>query len=103
MGFDKMHRVWSTNFVDSKVRVDYNCDMSDRRWSPLIDPFAEPRNAGALADVRPLLAQMIAAYGHNPTARLLDVDAAMVSRWKRGATISSAMSRRILDLHAVLA
>lgn len=61
-----------------------------------------PKNAQALADVHPLLAQLVAAYGHNPLARLLDVDAAMVSRWNRGAKISPATTRRILDLHAVL-
>ncbi|MFY9718569.1 MAG: hypothetical protein WAK16_02890 [Candidatus Cybelea sp.] len=77
--------------------------MEVRRWSPMIDPFTAPKDAGALADVHPLLARMVAAYGHNPTARLLDVDAAMLTRWKRGAKISPAMSHRIFDLHAVLA
>jgi len=69
----------------------------------MVDAFAAPKDIRALTDVRPLLAGMVAAYGHNPVARLLDVDAAMVTRWKRGAKISPAMSRRILDLHAVLA
>ncbi len=69
----------------------------------MIDPFVVPKDSRALADVRPLLGRLVAAYGHNPVARLLDVDAAMVTRWKRGAKISSAMAQRILDLHAVLA
>ena len=69
----------------------------------MIDPFATPKDTKALSDVRPLLARMVAAYGHNPIARLLDVDAAMLTRWKRGAKISPAMAHRILDLHAVLA
>jgi len=69
----------------------------------MIDPFAAPKDPRALADVQPLLARLVAAYGHNPIARLLDVDAAMVTRWNRGAKISPAMTQRILDLHAVLA
>jgi putative toxin-antitoxin system antitoxin component (TIGR02293 family) len=69
----------------------------------LIDPSSAPKDPRALTDVRPLLTRMITAYGHNPIARLLDVDAAMVTRWKRGAKISAAMAHRILDLHAVLA
>ncbi|MFZ0030447.1 MAG: hypothetical protein WAK84_01060 [Candidatus Cybelea sp.] len=77
--------------------------MGGERWSPVIDPLAAPKNPQALADVHPLLIQMVSAYGHNPVARLLDVDAAMVTRWKRGGKISPLMSRRILDLHAVLA
>lgn len=68
----------------------------------MIDPLAVPKDTRALADVRPLLARIVAAYGHNAVARLLDVDAAMVTRWRRGGKISAAMSRRILDLHAVL-
>ncbi|HXB84369.1 MAG TPA: hypothetical protein VNU22_13545 [Candidatus Acidoferrum sp.] len=77
--------------------------MATRRWSPMIDPFVALKDSRALADVRPLLARLVAAYGHNPIARLLDVDAAMLTRWKRGAKISPAMAHRILDLHAVLA
>jgi putative toxin-antitoxin system antitoxin component (TIGR02293 family) len=69
----------------------------------MIDPFTPTKDPTALADVRPPLAQLLAAYGHNPIARLLDVDPAMITRWKRGATISPTMSHRILDLHAVLA
>ena len=69
----------------------------------MIDPFTAPKDASVLADVRPLLARMVEAYGHNSVARLLDVDAAMLTRWKRGAKISAAISHRILDLHAVLA
>ncbi len=76
--------------------------MGERRWSPLIDPLAKPRDAQALRDVGPLFLRLIEAYGHNALARLLDVDAAMLTRWKGGAKISPAMSRRILDVHAVL-
>jgi uncharacterized protein (DUF2384 family) len=77
--------------------------MASRRWSPMIDPFTATKDAKPLSDVRPLLARMVAVYGHNSVARLLDVDAAMLTRWKRGVKISTAMSRRILDVHAVLA
>jgi uncharacterized protein (DUF2384 family) len=77
--------------------------VAARRWSPTIDPLAAPKDPKALADARPLLVRMIAAYGHNAIARLLDVDAAMVTRWKSGGRISPVMSRRIVDLHAVLA
>jgi putative toxin-antitoxin system antitoxin component (TIGR02293 family) len=45
---------------------------------------------------------LVEAYGHNVVARLLDVDAAMLTRWKGGANISSDMSHRILDVHTVL-
>jgi uncharacterized protein (DUF2384 family) len=76
--------------------------MSERRWSPLIDPLAKPKDAEALTDVRPLLSRLVEAYGHNVVARLLDVDAAMLTRWKGGANISSDMSHRILDVHTVL-
>lgn len=71
-------------------------------WSPIIDPLVAPEKARALSDVRPLLAQLIAAYGSNPIVRLLDVDAAVVKCWRSGAKISPEMSRRVLDLHAVL-
>jgi uncharacterized protein (DUF2384 family) len=77
--------------------------VATRRWSPTIDPLAAPKNPKALADARPLLVRMVAAYGHNAIARLLDVDAAMLTRWKSGGKISHAMSQRIVDLHAVLA
>jgi len=73
------------------------------RWSPLIDPLIAPRHPEALGDVQLLLLKLVEAYGHNAVARLLDVDAAMITRWRRGAKISETMSRRILDLHAVLA
>jgi uncharacterized protein (DUF2384 family) len=80
----------------------YDLGMSERRWSPLIDPLAKPKDAEALTDVRPLLSRLVEAYGHNVVARLLDVDAAMLTRWKGGANISSDMSHRILDVHTVL-
>jgi uncharacterized protein (DUF2384 family) len=76
--------------------------MSERRWSPLIDPLAKPRDAQVLVDVRPLLSRLVEAYGHNVLARLLDVDAAMLTRWKGGANISSEMTDRILNVHTVL-
>lgn len=72
------------------------------RWSPLIDPFVAPKHPEALGDVHPLLQQMVDAYAPNAVARLLDVDPAMITSWRRGAKISEEMSRRILDLHAVL-
>jgi uncharacterized protein (DUF2384 family) len=77
--------------------------MASRPWSPMIDPLVAPKDPSALADVRPLLRQMVEAYGHNPVARLLDVDPAMVTRWRRGGKVSASMAYRILDLHAVLA
>jgi uncharacterized protein (DUF2384 family) len=77
--------------------------MAEPRWSPLIDPFVTPKHPEALGDVHSLLAKIVEAYGHNAVARLLDVNAAMITRWRRGAKISPLMSRRILDLHAVLA
>jgi len=76
--------------------------MSERRWSPLIDPLAKPKDAQALIDVRPLLSRLVEAYGQNALARLLDVDAAMLTRWKGGAKISSDTSHRILGVHTVL-
>jgi uncharacterized protein (DUF2384 family) len=55
-----------------------------------------------LADVRPLLARIVAALGTNATARVLGVDRAQVSRWSGTETIGAEMGRRIVDLHDVL-
>jgi uncharacterized protein (DUF2384 family) len=68
----------------------------------MIDPLTKPKDVARLQDVRPLLSTLVAAYGSNAVARLLDVDPAMMTRWKRGRAISAEMRRRILDVHAVL-
>ncbi len=71
-------------------------------WTPTLERTEEPRNAGALRDVHPLLKQLIEAFNAAFVARLLDVDPAMLTRWNNGAPISAEMTTRILDLHAVL-
>lgn len=35
-------------------------------------------------------------------ARMLDVDPAMLTRWKKGRQVSDVMRKRIIDLHDVL-
>jgi len=45
--------------------------------------------------------RLVAAFGGNMVARLLDVDPAMITRWKGTAPISSEMARRIIDVHDV--
>lgn len=77
--------------------------MSLSKWNPTIDPFITPKHPGALSDIRPLLRWLVEAYGREGLARLLDVNPAMITRWRRGAKLSDEVSRRILDLHAVLA
>ncbi len=71
------------------------------RWSPLV-AAEPPSDPSALSDVRGLLERLVAAYGVRSIARMLDVNAAMVTRWRAGKAISIAMTRRILDLHDVL-
>ena len=63
-----------------------------------VQPFAKPQ---ALRDIHPLLARLTEAFGAAATARLMNVDPAMITRWKRGRKISSEMSRRIIDLHDI--
>ena len=56
-----------------------------------------------MAQVTPLLAQVVQALGTGATARLLGADRAQVSRWTSGKeAIGSEMGRRIVDLHDVL-
>jgi len=71
-------------------------------WTPTIERPEEPSNPSALSDVHPLLDRMIEAYSAATVARLLDVNAAMVTRWTKGGPISPEMTARILDLHAVI-
>lgn len=71
------------------------------RWSPLILAEA-PSDPGALRNVLGLLERMVAAYGSRAVARMLDVNAAMVTRWRAGKAISAPMTRRIIDLHDIL-
>jgi uncharacterized protein (DUF2384 family) len=72
-----------------------------RQWRPVevLDLREESRS---LADVHPLLKRVVVALGTNGSARVLDVDAAQVTRWSKGAAISSEMERRIVALHDVL-
>ena len=56
-----------------------------------------------MAQVTPLLAQVVQALGTGATARLLGADRAQVSRLTAGKeAIGSEMGRRIADLHDVL-
>lgn len=79
----------------------YTGGMSIPAWSPLILPEA-PSDADALGNVIGLLDRLIAAYNARTIARMLDVDAAMVTRWRAGKPISPTMRRRIIDLHDVI-
>lgn len=71
-------------------------------WSPILDPTLPPKDAAALRSVQPLLLRLIDAYGTNAVARMLDVDPAMLTRWKKGGPVSDVMRKRIIDLHDVL-
>jgi uncharacterized protein (DUF2384 family) len=72
-------------------------------WTPALKQEKHLKNADALRDVFPLFIRLTNAFGSNAeVARLLDVDPAMVSRWRKGtAEISSDMKGRIIDLHDV--
>ncbi len=73
------------------------------RWEPIAERVILRPAADSLADVRPLLARIVAAVGTNAAGRLLGADRAQVSRWSTGTEpVSSEMSRRIVDLHDIL-
>ncbi|HTU81630.1 MAG TPA: hypothetical protein VMF61_05850 [Candidatus Acidoferrales bacterium] len=72
-----------------------------RSWSPLAVVEA-PSDPEALRNVTGLLERMVAAYGARSVARMLDVNAAMITRWRAGKPISAPMARRVIDLHDVL-
>jgi uncharacterized protein (DUF2384 family) len=73
-----------------------------RAWSPLVVDLKPPKHPDALSDVRPLLNRTVKAFGAAAVARMLDVNRAMITRWRDGAPISVELSRRISDLHDVL-
>jgi uncharacterized protein (DUF2384 family) len=73
-----------------------------RRWTPVAGAIHLRPSAEALADVRPLLARIVAALGTNAAARVLGVDRAQVSRWGGTEAIGAEMGRRIVDLHDIL-
>jgi uncharacterized protein (DUF2384 family) len=78
-------------------------NRATRAWAPVADDIRLRPAAGALADVRPLLARIVEALGTNAAGRLLDADRAQVSRWGSGTELVGAeMGRRIVDLHDVL-
>jgi uncharacterized protein (DUF2384 family) len=65
-----------------------------------IDP---PTNPMALADLVPLLARLIAAFGTKPVAELLDVDEGMLEPWMaRRQKIEYDIAKRVLALHEVM-
>lgn len=72
-------------------------------WTIAADGITLPRQAEELADVRPLLNRLVAAFGPRALARLLDVRPGSVANWARGRRqISHEMARRIIDVHDVL-
>jgi len=74
-----------------------------RRWEPSAQRVILRPSADSLADVRPLLARIVAAVGTNAAGRLLGADRAQISRWGAGTELVSAeMGRRVVDLHDVL-
>ncbi len=75
--------------------------MPTPAWSPLILPEPPDRPEG-LQSVRGLLERLVEGYNARTVARMLGVDAAMITRWRSGKPISPAMSRRILDLHDII-
>jgi uncharacterized protein (DUF2384 family) len=75
--------------------------MSSPAWSPLVLGEAPP-DPDAVGNVLGLLLRLIAAYNARTVARMLDVDAAMITRWRAGKPISPAMRRRIVDVHDII-
>jgi uncharacterized protein (DUF2384 family) len=73
-----------------------------KAWSPILFNLDPPANPNVLSDVRPFLDRLVASLGAASSARLLDVDRSMITRWRRKGPISRDMSRRIVDLHDVL-
>jgi uncharacterized protein (DUF2384 family) len=70
-------------------------------WSPLM--VAEPpAHSEALSNVAGLLDRLVAGYGARSVARMLDVNASMITRWRAGKPISTTMARRIIDMHDIL-
>lgn len=101
------NRVKSTIFVDLVTRPRYHgfSEVTEMTaWTPVLEKLAEPKNAEALTNVGQLLDRLAVAFASNATvASMLDVDAAMVTRWrKHGAEISPQMRARIIDLHDTL-
>lgn len=72
-------------------------------WTPTLDTLTEPEDADALRDVTPLLDRLTKAFNGNATvARLISVDPAMITRWRKGrAEMSLAMRARVIELHDV--
>jgi hypothetical protein len=74
-----------------------------RSWQPVAGKIVFRPAAGALVDVRPLLARIVSALGTNAAGRLLGADRAQISRWNGNREpISAEMGRRIVDLHDIL-
>jgi len=72
-------------------------------WTPALPQLDAPRQPGALTDSLPLLMQLIAGFGSNAVARLIDVKPATVTNWKnRKRVMEPRYARRITDLHYVL-
>jgi uncharacterized protein (DUF2384 family) len=70
-------------------------------WSPIVYDLETLRHPQALSDIRPLLERLVEAFGAATVARMLDVDPAMITRWRRSTRMSAEMSQRILDLHDI--
>lgn len=65
-----------------------------------IDP---PTNPNALADLVPLLARLVAAFGTTQIAELLDVNDEVLERWlTRRERISYEIAKRVMAMHEVL-
>ncbi|HYL28015.1 MAG TPA: antitoxin Xre/MbcA/ParS toxin-binding domain-containing protein [Candidatus Nitrosotalea sp.] len=57
-----------------------------------------------LVDARPLLDKLVASFGANGVARLIDVKPATISNWrKRKRQMDPEYARRVVDLHYLLA
>jgi uncharacterized protein (DUF2384 family) len=71
-------------------------------WAINVSHIDAPKNPEALADVVPLLERLVAAFGNDSVARLLDVESPMVVTWTtRVVKIDYDHTKRIMDLHDV--
>jgi uncharacterized protein (DUF2384 family) len=77
--------------------------MTSPDWVLTLPLLAKPRRPEALSDTRVLLEQLVASFGSNAVARLIDVKPATITNWKqRKRSMDPRYARRVADLHYVL-
>lgn len=68
-----------------------------------LDALLRPPRAETLRDLTPIVARLVACFGNNALARLLDVSPATVANWKASRRpVTADHAQRLLDLHDVM-